>query len=219
MCFTGCQRISTSDACISPAWCQACGYWQRHNLQLDTSLHIALHLKLSAIQVQCAAQLSANRTLNQSCCMQRLHTIRLEDGTTMRLDMRHQTWRLQPDLGPAPIAKPSTQDEVTKAAAHSLLQVPSCHGPLCMPTTAICLSGDRADPPRACMQLCTLSPDARLEPRSYACMQADTASSSMVAQHAECRKLDACEPLQPETHSAIDLTSPRVHTKIQPRVL
>lgn len=52
--------------------------------------------------------------------MQRLHTIKLQDGTIVRLDMRHETWRLLPDvagvpdLQPVPATKQLTQDDVRR---------------------------------------------------------------------------------------------------------
>lgn len=44
--------------------------------------------------------------------MQRLHTIKFNDGTSARLDMRQQTWRLLPDLPPAHAANVLSNDEV-----------------------------------------------------------------------------------------------------------
>jgi hypothetical protein len=47
--------------------------------------------------------------------MQRLQTIALKDGTSIRVDMRQQTWCLLPDLlPPVPAARQSTEDEVIR---------------------------------------------------------------------------------------------------------
>jgi hypothetical protein len=48
-----------------------------------------------------------------ACCVQRLHTVRYEDERSLSLDLRKRTWRLLPDLLPAPAAKRLTENQVT----------------------------------------------------------------------------------------------------------
>lgn len=71
--------------------------------------------------------------------MQRLHTIKLRDGTTARLDMRQQTWCLLPDLLSTPAAKRSADHEVITEGSCRIPHRLHLHllRPLCM-QLAIC---------------------------------------------------------------------------------
>lgn len=154
--------------------------------------------------------------------MQRLHTVALKDGTSIRVDMRQQTWCLLPDLlPPVPAANQSTEDEVTSSCGIPPAPFVCCGHTSCRSQSAPasakygiqlkhliannhtckCPSTERAD---------LRSPPAT---RGTACMQADVASSSMATGHDACKKPEACEALH--SHSAGDLLLP---DKAQPQV-
>ena len=156
------------------------------------------------------------------CCMQRLHTIKLRDGTSVRLDMREQTWCLLPDLLSAPAAKRSADEVTRQNAGHVDCTV------ICSEHSACSLPSALAKPDSCILrynhQHVSSAAEVALQSRfmvrgAVLCMQADVASSSMAPEHDACKQPESCKALQQLLPGAIDLTSPQPHCEAELQAL